>query len=177
MTDLYQAYGSVEEEDMSQPVQSGQQGGQGQQGQQGQHGNISKKQKMSDDEDEENYNNNQASLNNIMHQSANTINEKFEMPKQYAEVPQNNEPRKYYNNNNSKYSYSFWDRMIIKRKEVIKLAMFSLVIVLGIALDRIFNHYIAKYISDNVFTDMQELMLRFAYPVLVFIFLWVAKSL
>lgn len=161
MTDLYQAYGSVDEEDMFQPGQGNQ-------------SNKSKKLKMPEEEDEEKYNNNQASLSNTS-QSANNISEKFELPKQYAEVPQNSEPRKYYNN--ARYSYSFWDRMIAKRKEVIKLAMFSFVIVLGIALDRIFNYYIAKYISDNVFSDMQELMLRFAYPVFVFLFLWIVKSL
>jgi hypothetical protein len=154
MTDLYQAYGEVEEEEKH-----------------------PKKQHNMDEDD--NYKDNQRS-NNVAAQSHNAnnnhvISEKFELPKQYAEVPQSNEPKKYYNN--ARHSYSFWDRMIIKRKEVIKLAIFSLVIVLGISLDRIFTHYITKYIADNVFSDMQELMLRFSYPVLVFLFLWVVKSL
>lgn len=74
-------------------------------------------------------------------------------------------------------SYSFSDRMAMKRGEVIKLAMFSLVIVLAISLERIGNHYLTKYLSDNLFTDFQEVMLRLSYPVIVFIILWVIKSL
>lgn len=74
-------------------------------------------------------------------------------------------------------SYSFWDRMNIKRPEVVKLAIFSLVIVLGISLDRIGTHYITKYLNDNIFTDMQEFLLRLSYPITIFIFLWIVKSL
>lgn len=72
--------------------------------------------------------------------------------------------------------YSFWDRMNIKKSEVIKLALFSLVIVLGISIDRIGTHYIAKYVSENVLTDFQELLLRLCYPIIVFLLLWVFKS-
>jgi hypothetical protein len=74
-------------------------------------------------------------------------------------------------------SYSFGDRMTMKRGEVIKLAMFSLVIVMAIALDRIGTHYLTKYLSDNIFTDFQEFMLRLSYPVVIFIILWIVKSL
>jgi uncharacterized membrane protein len=72
--------------------------------------------------------------------------------------------------------YSFWDRMNIKKSEVIKLALFSLVIVLGISIDRIGTHYILKYVSENVLTDMQEFLLRLCYPIIVFLLLWVLKS-
>lgn len=74
-------------------------------------------------------------------------------------------------------SYSFGDRMSMKRSEVIKLAIFSLVIVLAIAIDRLGTHYISKYLSDNIFTDFQEFMLRLSYPVLIFLILWIVKSL
>lgn len=74
-------------------------------------------------------------------------------------------------------SYSFWDRMALKRTEVIKLAIFSLVIVLAIAIDRMGTHYLSKYLSDNVFTDFQEFMLRLMYPIVIFITLWIIKSL
>lgn len=74
-------------------------------------------------------------------------------------------------------SYSFWDRMTIKRSEVVKLAVFSLVIVLAISLDRMGTHYLSKYLSDNVFTDFQEFMLRLSYPVMIFLVLWIIKSL
>lgn len=72
---------------------------------------------------------------------------------------------------------TFWDKMSMKRPEVIKLAVFSLVIVLGISLDRIGTHYITKYISENIFTNFQEFMLRLSYPVVVFLVLWILKAL
>lgn len=74
-------------------------------------------------------------------------------------------------------SYSFGDRMAMKRNEVIKLAIFSLVIVLAIAIDRLSTHYVSKYLSDNIFTDIQEFMLRLSYPVVIFLILWIVKSL
>ena len=65
----------------------------------------------------------------------------------------------------------------MKRSEVIKLAIFSLVIVLAISLDRIGTHYITKYLNDNILSDMQELLLRISYPVVIFLILWIIKSL
>ena len=72
---------------------------------------------------------------------------------------------------------SFWDKMSMKRPEVMKLAIFSLVIVLAIAIDKMSSHYLSKYISDNIFTDFQEFMLRLSYPVIIFLILWIVKSL
>lgn len=74
-------------------------------------------------------------------------------------------------------SYSFWDRMAMKRPEVIKLGVFALVIVLAISLERIGNHYLGKYLSDNIFTDFQEVILRLSYPIGVFLVIWIIKSL
>jgi len=78
---------------------------------------------------------------------------------------------------NLSYSYSFTDRMILKRPEVIKLAVFSLVIVLAISLEKIATHYITKYLSENIFTDFQEFMIRLVYPITVFLIIWVIKSM
>jgi DNA polymerase III alpha subunit (gram-positive type) len=73
--------------------------------------------------------------------------------------------------------YTFMDRMNMKRTEVIKLALFSLVIVLGISIDRMITHYISKYIGDNVLTDFQELLLRISYPIAIFLLLWIFKAI
>lgn len=74
-------------------------------------------------------------------------------------------------------TYSFWDRMVVKRPEVVKLAMFSLVIILAISLEKVFSHYITRYLSDNIFSDMQELLIRMAYPIVIFLTLWILKSM
>jgi len=73
--------------------------------------------------------------------------------------------------------YSFWDKMSMKRSDVIKLAIFSLVIVLAIAIDRIGTHYINKYLADNILTNFQEFMIRLAYPIVIVNVLWIIKSL
>jgi hypothetical protein len=89
---------------------------------------------------------------------------------------QNMSPQEYVSSYR-KTSYSFWDKMTIKRPEVMKLAIFSLVIVLAIAIDKMTSHYLSKYISENIFTDFQEFMVRLSYPVLIFLLLWILKSL
>ena len=76
-----------------------------------------------------------------------------------------------------KGEYNFIDRMNLKKSEVIKLALFSLVIVLGISIDRMLTHYLSRYINDNVLTDFQELLLRLSYPITIFLLLWIFKAI
>lgn len=73
--------------------------------------------------------------------------------------------------------YNFMDRMNHKKSEVFKLALFSLVIVLGISVDRMITHYLSKYLGDNALTDFQEFLLRFSYPIGVFLVLWIFKAI
>ena len=73
--------------------------------------------------------------------------------------------------------YNFLDRMNLKKTEVIKLALFSLVIVLGISIDRMLTYYVSRYINDNVLTDFQELLLRLSYPITIFLLLWIFKAI
>ena len=55
--------------------------------------------------------------------------------------------------------------------------MFSLAILLAISLDRVGTFYITKYITENVLTETQELLLRLSYPVIIFLILWFLKAL
>jgi hypothetical protein len=73
--------------------------------------------------------------------------------------------------------YNFMDRMNLKKGEVLKLALFSLVIVLGISVDRMITHYLSKYLGDNSLTDFQEFLLRFSYPIGIFLALWIFKAI
>jgi hypothetical protein len=76
-----------------------------------------------------------------------------------------------------KQEYNFIDRMNVKKTEVIKLALFSLVIVLGISIDRMLTHYLSRYINDNVLTEFQEVLLRLSYPITIFLLLWIFKAI
>ena len=86
---------------------------------------------------------------------------------------QQQQPQMYKNKN----EYNFLDRMNLKKSEVIKLALFSLVIVLGISIDRMLTYYVSKYINDNILTDFQELLLRLSYPITIFLLLWIFKAI
>lgn len=97
---------------------------------------------------------------------------------QQVQPPQQQKPaQKEDGNYRRRIEYTFMDRMNMKRTEVIKLALFSLVIVLGISIDRMVTHYISKYIGDNVLTDFQELLLRISYPIAIFLLLWIFKAI
>lgn len=71
---------------------------------------------------------------------------------------------------------TLWDRMIMKKWDLIKLVMMALIIVLALSLDRTLNHYLTNYISDTIMTDMQEFFVRLAYPAVVVLALWVIKA-
>jgi hypothetical protein len=75
------------------------------------------------------------------------------------------------------YQYSFWDRMVMSRREVMKLFILSIVIILGISLEKIGSHYVNQYLSSNDLTNVQELLVRLSFPIIIFIILWIIKSL
>ena len=75
------------------------------------------------------------------------------------------------------YQYSFWDRMVISRREVLKLFILSLVIILGISIEKIGYHYLSNYINSVDLSSLQEFLVRLSFPILVFIILWIIKSL
>ena len=73
--------------------------------------------------------------------------------------------------------YSFWDRMMLSRNDVFKLILLSFVVVLGISIEKLGSHYINTYLNDNILSSVQEFIIRLSYPLLIFIFLWIIKSL
>ena len=73
--------------------------------------------------------------------------------------------------------YSFWDRMMLSRNDVFKLMLLAFVVVLGISIEKLGSHYLNTYLSDNILSPIQEFIIRLSYPLLIFIFLWIIKSL
>ena len=67
--------------------------------------------------------------------------------------------------------------MALSRPDVFKLVLLSFVIVLGISIERIGYHYITQYLTDNILSPIQEFIIRVSYPIMIFIFLWIIKSL
>ena len=73
--------------------------------------------------------------------------------------------------------YSFWDRMALSRNDVFKLVLLAFVIVLGISIFQLGYHYLTQYLSDNILSSTQEFIVRISYPILIFLLLWIIKSL
>jgi hypothetical protein len=73
--------------------------------------------------------------------------------------------------------YSFWDRMMLSSNDVFKLILLAFVVVLGISIEKFGSHYMNTYLSDNILSPIQEFIIRLSYPLLIFIFLWIIKSL
>jgi hypothetical protein len=73
--------------------------------------------------------------------------------------------------------YSFWDRMMLSRNDVFKLMLLAFVVVLGISIEKLGSHYMNTYLTDNILSPLQEFIIRLSYPLLIFIFLWIIKSL
>ncbi len=83
--------------------------------------------------------------------------------------------------NNYRYQrnpeYSFWDRMVMSKREVLKLFILSIVVILGISLEKIGYHYISLYLNSTDLSTFQEFLVRISFPLLVFLLLWIIKSL
>ena len=74
-------------------------------------------------------------------------------------------------------SPSLIDRMMMRRPEVSRLFILSLVVLLAIALDKLIHYYLQEYLTHNILKDSMEMLVRAAYPFGIFLLLWIAKSL
>ena len=71
------------------------------------------------------------------------------------------------------YLEQLWQR----RRDVAKLCILSLVVLLAISINTAAWHYIREYIETHpTLTQWQEVGLRVAYPVVVLLVLWHFKS-
>lgn len=75
------------------------------------------------------------------------------------------------------YEESFFDRLASKKFEVLKMVVFSLIILLAISMDRFFTHYLTQYITQSILTTTQEMIIRGAYPIAIILAVWFAKAM
>ena len=72
---------------------------------------------------------------------------------------------------------SFFDRLSMRRYEVLKVFVFALIILFAISMDRFFSHYLAQYIAESVLTKNQEILIRISYPVAIILVIWFIKAM
>jgi len=96
------------------------------------------------------------------------------------QLPQRNQLQEQFTNNyqyQRNQEYSFWDRMVMSKREVLKLFILSIVVILGISLEKVGFHYITMYLESTDLSTFQEFLVRISFPVIVFLILWIIKSL
>lgn len=71
---------------------------------------------------------------------------------------------------------SFFDVMWGRRRDILKLVILSMLIVFAVSLHDAVSHVLKKYIMENDISDKSETMLRFAYPLVILLFIWIAKA-
>ena len=70
---------------------------------------------------------------------------------------------------------SLLDNMWSKRRDILKLVIVSLLILLAISCHTMIDHVLKKYIMDNDLSDKNELLVRCAYPFMVLLLIWMIK--
>lgn len=73
-------------------------------------------------------------------------------------------------------SDGFWDRVALKKWEVFKFFLMSLIVVLALSLDNVATHYMTTYIGKSFLTETQELLVRLSYPVGTILLIWLLKA-
>lgn len=71
----------------------------------------------------------------------------------------------------------FWDRIGAKKWEVLKMVLFSMVVLLALSVDHMASHYLNNYIGSSFLSATQEVLVRASYPVAVLVLIWIVKAL
>jgi len=66
---------------------------------------------------------------------------------------------------------------VMSKREVLKLFILSIVIILAISLEKLGSYYMTSYLTSTDLSSLQEFMVRLSFPIIVFLFLWIIKSL
>tara|TARA_B110000261_G_C12963777_1_gene309674 strand:+ start:292 stop:852 length:561 start_codon:yes stop_codon:yes gene_type:complete len=67
------------------------------------------------------------------------------------------------------------DRFISKKKEVFKLILIALTILLAFSLHYIVNDLLKNYMNNNMLSPSQELFTKISYPISVLLLIWTIK--
>lgn len=72
---------------------------------------------------------------------------------------------------------SYFDAMVQKRRDVMKMISFAVIILLAISIHTVVDFGLKELIMTSDFTFKQELGVRFVYPFIVILLLWNLKAL
>lgn len=99
----------------------------------------------------------------------------FQMQNQLNELQEELRLQKQLSQNKSHNENNIIDRFISKKKEVFKLILLSLTILLAFSLHYIVNDTLRNYMANNSLTSFNETMTKIAYPLSVVTLIWCIK--
>jgi len=67
---------------------------------------------------------------------------------------------------------SYWDKLMAKKKDIIKFLQSALIIVFALSVHFLISHYFQQYISSNDVSFERELILRLLYPIGIVFIAW-----
>ena len=70
---------------------------------------------------------------------------------------------------------SYFDKLFSKKKELGKILQFTLIIVLGLSIHYLIDHYLINYINNHDMSFERQLFLRILYPIGILFILWNLK--
>jgi hypothetical protein len=70
---------------------------------------------------------------------------------------------------------NYIDKMLSKKKDVMKLLVISFVFLLAMSLHSVIEFYLRKYLEENVLGAGKELLVRLLYPASILLILWNMK--
>ena len=112
---------------------------------------------------------------NQFYDSTNIYNNDANLQEQLAMLQYELAKQKEVTAQNLKESESLIDRFVSKKKEVFKLVIMSLTILLAISLHYVISDLIKNYMVNNDLTNNQEFTTRIAYPITILLVIWVFK--
>lgn len=77
---------------------------------------------------------------------------------------------------NMQQQSSYLDKLFAKKKDVLKIIQFSLIIVLAMSIHFIVDYYLKYYIKNNDLTFERELIIRLIYPLSIVFIIWNFKT-
>lgn len=67
------------------------------------------------------------------------------------------------------------DRFVSKKKEVFKLVIISLTILLAFSMHFVVNDMLKSYLMNTILTPTQEMLTKLSYPITVLLLIWTIK--
>lgn len=81
-------------------------------------------------------------------------------------------PTGYYGSNYQPVEESYWDKMVNKRKEILKFVHSGLIILFAISLHFIIDFLLKAYLESNDVSHNREILIRVLYPVGILFIAW-----